>query len=118
MKYNCPVVLQAMLKETQGKVNRYQELASQDVQDMDAMKKNREQKAAVKEEIENLFESQQPLKWVNRVIMWCADKMPSFGNGIDGADANAVVEKAMAANAEVEALNKQRDAIIAKYKAA
>jgi len=118
MKYNCPVVLQAMLKETQGKVNLYQELASQDVDNMDAMKKNRQQKEQVKGQIETLFESQQPLKWVNRVIMWCADKMPSFGNGIEGADSNAVVEKAMAANAEVESLNKQRDAIIAKYKAA
>jgi GTPase SAR1 family protein len=115
MKYNCPVVLQAMLKETQGKVNKYQELASQEVADMDAMKKMREQKGAVKEEIEKLFESQQPLKWVNRVIMWCADKMPSFGKGIEGADAKEVVEKAMASNAEVEAGNKQRDAIIAKY---
>ena len=118
MKYNCPVVLQAMLKETQGKVNLYQELASQDVDNMDAMKKNRQQKEQVKGQIETLFESQQPLKWVNRVIMWCADKMPSFGNGIEGADSIAVVEKAMAANAEVESLNKQRDAIIAKYKAA
>merc|ERR1719171_1995619 len=38
MKYYCPTVLQACLKE------------------------------------------QQPMKWVNRVIMWCADKMPSFGD--------------------------------------
>jgi len=118
MKYYCPVVLQAMLKETQSKVNQYQRLASEDVKDMDEMKKNRESKNAVKEEIEKLFESQQPLKWVNRVIMWCADKMPSFGKGIDGADANAVVELAMAANAEVDATNEQRDAIILKYKSA
>ena len=31
--------------------------------------------------------SQYPLKWVNRVIMWCADKMPSF---VQKAEAQAI----------------------------
>jgi guanine nucleotide-binding protein subunit alpha len=115
MKYNCPVVLQAMLNETQGKINEYQALVAQDADNWDAAKKLRAEKDKIKETIENLYESKKPLKWVNRVIMWCAEKMPSFGAGIEGKDANEVVEKAMANNAEMDANNEQRSALIKKY---
>jgi len=115
MKYNCPVVLQAMLNETQGKINEYQALAAQDAGDWENAKKLRTAKDSIKNDIERLYASQNPLKWVNRVIMWCAEKMPSFGAGIEGKDANEVVEKAMANNAEMDANNEQRSALINKY---
>jgi len=118
MKYLCPVVLQAMLTETQIKINEYQTLAANDSGTMDDAAKNRAAKEKVKEEIEKLFVSQTPLKWVNRLIMWCADKMPSFGATYDGANADEVVKKAIASNSEIDAVHTQRDQIVKKYKGA
>jgi len=115
MKYNCPSVLQSIIDEMQKKINEYQQLLTQETGDYEAVKKLQASKDAIKKELETLFESQQPLKWVNRVIMWCADKMPSFAKGITSDDAGSVVSQAMAANAESDAINKQRDSLIAKY---
>jgi len=116
MKYNCPTVQQAIIDEMQKKINEYQQLLTTDTGDYEAAKKMRAEQDKIKEDLSRLFESQQPLKWVNRVIMWCADKMPSFAKGISEADANAVVAKAMAANSEMDANNEQRSALIKKYK--
>jgi len=117
MKYNCPTVLQAMLKETQGRINEYQAIAANDTGDADTIKKMRADKEKIKEDIEKLYTSQNPLKWVNRLIMWCADKMPSFGGKFEGKDAAEVVGKAMAANSDMDANAAQRAALIKKYKA-
>ena len=116
MKYNCPKVLQGMLNEMQGKINEYQALAAQDAGDLDHAKELRKKKDGVKVEIERLFTAQSPLKWVNRVIMWCAEKMPSFAEGIKGANADEVVKLAMARNSEVDAEAKARTALLNKYK--
>ena len=72
MKYNCPTVLQSMLEETQGKISEYQSLAGRDAVDFDDAKKLRSAKDDLKCKIEQLVAAQSPLKWVDRVIMWCA----------------------------------------------
>jgi|NorSeaMetagenome_1021524.scaffolds.fasta_scaffold192795_1 hypothetical protein len=73
------------------------------------------------------IEQQSPLKWVNRVIMWCADKMPSFGEaflsddapttpaGEKAAAAAAAIEKAIAHNTMTDASNDRRKVLIKKY---
>jgi len=116
MKYNCPIVLQAVIDEMQKKINDYQQLVSKDTGDFEAVKLLRANKEKIRDDLEKLFEAQQPLKWVNRVIMWCADKMPSFAKGITGDKPEDVVSQAMAANSETDATNKQRDALILQYK--
>ncbi|KAL3893215.1 MAG: hypothetical protein SGPRY_014384, partial [Prymnesium sp.] len=42
----------------------------------------RKQRESIKERLDQAVNQLTPLKWVNRVIMWCADKMPSFGDTI------------------------------------
>merc|ERR1711998_429121 len=39
----------------------------------------RKKRDEIKERLNTQVKKATPLKWVNRVIMWCADKMPSFG---------------------------------------
>jgi hypothetical protein len=116
MKYTCPSTLQSLITEMQGKITQYQELATRDAGDFDGAKKIRMEKEKLGEEIERLFGSQTPLKWVNRVIMWCADKMPSFAKGVEPTTPDEVVKKAMDANSEVEATFEQRAKLLAKYK--
>merc|ERR1712070_206374 len=105
-----------IINEMQAKITEYQNLATMDAGDIDNAKKIRDGKEKLGAEIETLFASQTPLKWVNRVIMWCADGMPSFSKGCDGADANEVVKKALSANSEIDATNEQRSNLLKKYK--
>jgi len=116
MKYTCPKVLQSIITEMQGKISQYQELAAKDAGDIDGAKQIRLEKEKLGAEIENLYASQTPLKWVNRVIMWCADKMPSFAKGLEATNPKDVVDKAMNANSEIEANNEQRQKLLALYK--
>ena len=49
--------------------------------------------------------------------MWCADKMPSFAKGLEGAgEVKDVVSKAIEVNSEIDANNAQREKLLAKYK--
>jgi len=80
MKYYCPLVLAALLKEQQGMVNEYLSLddgGSLSAEDVGKLRKQREE---IKARLNDAVNKTTPLKWVNRVIMWCADKMPSFGD--------------------------------------
>jgi len=82
MKYYCPTTLRALLKEQQGMVNEYLALddgGSLNAEDVISLRKNRD---AIKEKLNSAVNKVTPLKWVNRLIMWCADKMPSFADGI------------------------------------
>jgi len=120
MKYMCPNVLQAMINEMQAKISEYQTIKASQAGGAGDYEESKKQAAALerlKTEIETCFLDQKPLKWVNRVIMWCADKMPSFADSVkrDGLDAPAVVEQAMAKNSEVESIGAARAALIAKY---
>ena len=73
MKYNCPTVLQSMLEETQCKISEYQSLAGRDVVDFVDAKRLRTAKDETRRKIEQLVSAQSPLKWVDRVIMWCGE---------------------------------------------
>jgi len=118
MKYNCPKTLQSIISEMQGKISEYQALASQDAGDFEGAKVIRTGKEKLAGEIEKLYASQTPLKWVDRVIMWCADKMPSFAAGLDASTMSKeeVVKKAMEANSETQANNEQRENLLKMYK--
>lgn len=56
---------------------------------MELMAQMRAHKEALKEKIAALSDAQRPLRWVNRVISWCADKRPSFADGVPGAEGAA-----------------------------
>jgi hypothetical protein len=118
MKYTCPVVLQSIINKTQTKIAEYQILQAMQCEDVDKAKKLREDKTRMAADIENLHNSQAPLKWVNRVIEWCAAKMPSFGEGLKGANDSAddVVKKALAANSEIDMMNDARKQLLRQYK--
>jgi len=118
MKYYCPNVLQNLLTELNGKMSQYQAVNTSDTADMASAAEGRKKKESLKAEIEKLYEQQTPLKWVNRVIMWCADKMPSFADQIanKGAKPGDVVEKAIAANTATAANSVARNALLQKYK--
>jgi len=80
MKYYCPTVLQALLKEQQGMVSEYLNLDDGGALSAEDVVKLRRQRDEIKEKLNAAVNKTTPLKWVNRVIMWCADKMPSFGD--------------------------------------
>jgi len=117
MKYTCPTVLQAIIDQMQVKITEYQKISAEQASDVDHAKDIRVRKEALAKEIEALHKSQEPLKWVNRVIEWCAVKMPSFGDGIDGANADEVVKKALEANHEIDTMNEERKRLLNQYKA-
>ena len=85
---------------------------SQDMASATAMRKSKE---AAKEKVKAALAAQTPLKWVDRVIMWCADMMPSFTAGIEGSDAGACVDKAKAADTVSSKVAADRTALIKKY---
>lgn len=117
MKYMCPTVLQSMITETQTKIVEYQALAAKESGGFEEAQQNKRAKEKMREDIEKLIEKQQPLKWVNRVIMWCADKMPSFSKGLNKTSWEDVVNKALGGNAEVDENSRARDLLLVKYKA-
>ena len=83
--------------------------------DQKDVQKMRQEKAAAVADLRAMMEKQTPLKWVDRVIMWCADKMPSFAAGVDGSDATEVVTKALKKSADVAENAKLRTGLITKY---
>jgi len=119
MKYYCPSTLQALLKEQNGLVNDFLQLDQGSTLDAAGAAEMRKKKDALKEKLDKQIMMQMPLKWVNRVIMWVADKMASFAAKIDGQeglDPDTIVQKAMAMNAETKALQQARRALLTKYK--
>jgi len=82
MKYYCPSVLQALLNEQQGMVKDYLMLDDGGSLSADEVITLRKKRDEIKERLNKAVNKTTPLKWVNRVIMWCADKMPSFGDSI------------------------------------
>jgi len=115
MKYLCPTVLKGMLQDIQGVIDEIASKAATDSVDMATAAKLRIEKGDAVLKLKGLMKDQTPLKWIDRVIMWCADKMPSFGDGIDGASADEIVPKAMAKAADVAEGVKLREALIKKY---
>ena len=56
------------------------------------------------------------LCYVRAVIMWCADKMPSFTGKVEGANADECVKKAQDLDTSISDAEKARAALITKYK--
>jgi len=79
MKYYCPLVLQALLKEQNNMVNEYIKLDLSGNITTEEMVQIRKAREAIKEKLNTAVSKTTPLKWVNRLIMWCAEKQPSFG---------------------------------------
>jgi len=123
MKYYCPTVLQACLKEQRDLVEHYHRLDDGTLKPQEEILLLREKREDMKAKLDMVIEQQTSLKWVNRVIMWCADKMPSFGDSFLGekssisdttARAADVVEKAIANNMMTDARNNRRRALLKK----
>jgi len=116
MKYLCPKVLQGLIAEQQKLIEGVQMLNSAASTDMAEANANRQKKDKQKEQLRKVLSSQTPLKWVDRVIMWCANKMPSFCDGVPGGEAKEVVKNAIAkASNEVDKTTKDRQGLIKKY---
>jgi GTPase SAR1 family protein len=120
MKYLCASTLQNLLGELNGQVDKLNEVrfVLESGGDMAQMNKAREDKKKVIEDIQGLLESQKPLKWVNRVVTWCAEGMPSFAAKVENAgsmEPKAVVEAALKANPELAEIKAAREALIQKY---
>ena len=120
MKYMAPRTVQGMASEMQGMMNDYvmfkQAAETTDISQIEAQRKKINEKKAA---IEKAMVEQGPLKWVNRVIMWCADKMPSVVPAdvmSAESDAAAAVAKGQAAMPEsYKTLKGKREAVLAKY---
>jgi len=115
MKYLCPKVLQGMIAEQQKMIQDVLAKSAGDSLSMDQAATMRKEKDAAKAALKAALAAQTPLKWVDRVIMWCADKMPSFAAGVEGADAKECVTKALAASTDVAKSAEARSALISKY---
>jgi len=118
MKYNCPTVLQMMLAEQQKSISAYHEAAASATAaaSMEDAAKVRQLKDQKKEELKGLLAEQQPLKWVDRVIMWCAEKMPGFTDGKEVTSHQEMVKKALKENETgiVKTTNDKRAALLKK----
>ena len=146
MKYMCPVTLQGIVREQTELMAKFQQINQQEGGDMEAESQRRKQKEAIKNEIESKIKALTPLKcahtrrpapparppadgartsplaparrWVNRTIMWVAEKMPSFADKIEGGadmDIPALVEAANKANQETRDVAEQRTKLLATY---
>jgi len=120
MKCMCPKTLGSLLNEQNQLMTKYIALSSKAAEggDMENMAQVRRDKDKLKLQIEDMLKSQTPLKWVNRVIMWVADKMPSFTTAVEGSadmEINALVDKALANNSQINHSQTQRAALIKKY---
>jgi len=116
MKFYCETTLKYNIGLIQDQVNSYHAAAAQAAEStsMEAAAKLRNMKDEKKKELKRLLEEAQPLKWVDRVIMWCADKMPSFTHGVDGGDASGIVKKAVDGAKDVAENAKKRDTLLKK----
>merc|ERR1712227_413297 len=68
------------------------------------MQQHRAHKEQLKAEIEAQIKAQAPLKWINRVILWIAQKMPSIGDDVpnhEKMEAPALLDEALQRNTEV-----------------
>jgi len=126
MKYYCPTMHKASLQEQQKLIESYHGLDDGTLKTPEETAKLRMDRDAIKDKLDQAIEQQSPLKWVNRVIMWCADKMPSFGEaflsdasttpaGEKAAVAGVAIEKAIAHNTMTDASNYRRKVLIKKY---
>ena len=117
MKYFCPTVLDSMVKERQAKIDEIMTkvASASGAKSMGEAAELRATKAKMITELKALMASQTPLKWVDRVIMWCASKMPSFTDGVEGSNADQIVDKARAKASDVAESAKARQALITKY---
>jgi len=126
MKYYCPTMHKASLQEQQKLIESYHGLDDGTLKTPEDTAKLRMDRDAIKDKLDQAIEQQSPLKWVNRVIMWCADKMPSFGEaflsdasttpaGEKAAVAGVAIEKAIAHNTMTDASNYRRKVLIKKY---
>jgi len=115
MKYLCPTVLQGMVAKQQKLIENVQKNAANDALGMEEAAKLRAAKNVAKEELKKALAEMQPLKWVDRVIMWCADKMPSFTASYEGADTKEIVTKALAADADSKKMADLRNSLIKEF---
>jgi len=114
MKYYCPTVLERLLREQALIKQKYLALDDGGTKDLATMATVRTERLKLKDELNANVVKQQPLKWVNRVIMWCADKMPSFGDGFCGTP-DEIVAQAIAANTATANVKADRKDLLAKY---
>ena len=116
MKFYCETTLKYNIGLIQEQVNSYhiEAAAAAESTSHEAATKLRLKKNEKKEHLKQLLAEAQPLKWVDRVIMWCADKMPSFTKGIEGGDAASIVKKAVAEAKDVTDNEKKRAELIKK----
>jgi len=114
MKYYCPTVLERLLREQALIKQKYLALDDGGTKDLATMATVRTERLKLKDELNANVVKQQPLKWVNRVIMWCADKMPSFGDGFRGTP-DEIVAQAIAANTATANVKADRKDLLAKY---
>lgn len=114
MKYYAPKTLTAMLQEQQSIAKQYLALDDGGALNADAVAALRKKRNEFKEQLNTAIERQIPMKWVNRLINWCADKMPSFGDKFTGSP-EEIVDKAIKANtATIESAAKRKE-LIKKY---
>jgi len=118
MKFLCPNVLKGMLAEQQKMIDEIVAIsANADGIDMDSASKMRVKKAEAVEKLKEMLKSQTPLKWVDRVIMWCADKMPSLTDTVkQGGDATSMVREALSKDSDLKETASKRTQLINKYK--
>jgi len=115
MKYLCPKVLAGMIAEQTEMIQAVQDAAMSGSGSMEDAAKSRANKDAAKLKLKEALAAQTPLKWVDRVIMWCADKMPSFTAAESGPDATACVKSALKKDKTVAEAQKARAGLIEKY---
>ena len=118
MKYFCPTVLDGMVNEVQGKIDQVLKSGasgngSQTMHEVDEMRKSKKQAV---ETLKALLSSQTPLKWVDRVIIWCARRCHPSARVSRAPAPTSVSQTLRPETPEIAKAAADRDALIEKYK--
>jgi len=118
MKYFSPTVLGALLADQAVLMAKYIAVEMGGNVTPEQASALRAQKEGIKKELDAEIKKVNPLKWINRVIMWTADKMPSFGDKVPGCkdmEPAEVVAKALEMDDATKKNKAERQALITKY---
>jgi len=120
MKYLCPSVISNIMLEQTSLLDKYVAINTNEGASMEKVREMRNEKDALKVKIEDLLKASGPLKWINKIILWCADKMPSIGDAVDGCekmDAPSLISAALALSKPLTVAEATaRASLITKYK--
>ena len=117
LKYHAPRCLQSFLAKQREIVQLQAEATAHSAEAMtiDQAEELQAHKINLAAQMKALLDQQRPIKWVDRLILWCASNCPSFTEHVPSRsqlEADELVSRAYALDSEVVELRAKRRALI------